>query len=219
MLRLCLILSSLLVLFPTNAAQRDNNSCGIIAGQSLTNAYGPWDYTNPNHQDKLPIVIGAHFSRQVASLTKGITGITPHGDIDYTLRAIPNHHHALWSAAKLEAKDKLRLTNGDTFSPRYYTANCYFKRAIYFQPKDHVTRMLYAMFLQKSSDYKQALEQYNIALSIQPKDPEVNYNLGLLYVEIKQLEKAEAHAKIAYAAGHPLLGLKNKVSKLKSSLH
>ncbi len=216
MLRLCLILLLLLALFPASAAQRDNNSCGISHGQPLTNAYGPWDYINPSHQERLPIVIGAHFTNNVSRLIKGVTG-TLEGDIDYTLRAIPNYHPALYAISQLENRKKASLTGGETYKASHYTASCYFIRAIYFQPKDHVTRMLYGMHLQKELKYKLAVGQYNIALSMRPIDPEINYNLGLLYVETKQLDKAEEHARIAYSAGHPLSGLKNKITKLKNS--
>ncbi|MCW8831761.1 MAG: tetratricopeptide repeat protein [Colwellia sp.] len=211
-----IILAALFIFYSTaNAADRNNTTCDIEMGYPLTNAYGPWDYTNSNHEDKLPIVLRAHFNRDVASLTKGMTGLMPHGDLDYTLRAIPNYHPALFSVYQLEKKDRNKLKPGELYKPKYYTAECYLKRAIYLQPKDHISRMLYGMYLQQNKQFTKAEVEYKHALALQPNDPELNYNIGLLYTEMKLINKASEHAKIAYAAGHPLPGLKNKIAKLK----
>ena len=199
------------------AVDRDNLTCGIKIGFPLKNSYGPWDYTNANQQDRLPIVLNAHFNRNVATLKRGITGIQPHGDIDYTLRAIPNYHPALFAAYKLEKKDKNTLHAGEVYRPKYYSTACYFKRAIYFQPKDYTSRMLYGMYLQQNKQYSSAEKSYKEALKLDPNSVEINYNMGLLYVDMKQLEKAKKHAKIAYDAGHPLPGLKNKISRAENN--
>lgn len=218
MLKRCLIICLLLPFLNTFAADRDNESCGISPGSTLANSYGPWDYTKAEHQEKLPIVIRAHFTKNVANLTSGHSTSTPHGDIDYTLRAIPNYHPALFAVSKLERRDIKKLAPGFRYIPKYYSADCYFRRAVFLQPKDHISHMLYAIHLQKLPDYTSSLRQYHLALSLKPKDPEVNYNLGLLYVKLGEVEKAEAHATIAYDANHPLPGLKNKIIELKHSL-
>ncbi len=222
MLKFLLITSVLIILVftssETEAGKRDNTTCGIVSGQPLKNAYGPFDYTNQAHQEKLPIVIGAHFTREVATLKRGTTQTTPHGDIDYTLRAIPNYHPALFAASQLEKNERNTLSAGKIFQPKYFTAECYLKRALYFQPKDHVSRMLYAMYLQQNKNYKKAEKEYLFALSFKPKDPELNYNLGLLYVYMGLIKKAEKHAELAYSAGHPLPGLKNKIDTLQQAV-
>ena len=197
------------------AATRNNITCGIENGQPLSNAYGPWDYTKASHQDKLPIVLKVHFDRDVAKLNKGMTGRLPHGDIDYTLRAIPNYHPALFSMSKLERRDKATLLPGETYKPKYYSAECYFTRALYLQPKDHLARMLFAMHWQQNKQYKRAEMHYLLALDLKPNDPELNYNIGLLYANMKEIEKASKHANVAYTAGHPLPGLRNKIAQLK----
>lgn len=46
------------------------------------------------------------------------------------------------------------------------------------------------------------------------KSPEINYNLGLLLVEMKDYDGAVERAKRAYQLGYPLPGLKNKLVRL-----
>jgi tetratricopeptide (TPR) repeat protein len=46
------------------------------------------------------------------------------------------------------------------------------------------------------------------------KSPEINYNLGLLLVEMKDYSAAVERAKRAYELGYPLPGLRNKLVRL-----
>ena len=195
------------------AQDRDNTTCGIVPGQQLTNPYGPWDFTNPAHADKLPIVLRAHFTPQVERLVKGQSGYLL-GDIDYTLRAIPNYHRALVSISTYE---RLR-SNREQGRKQYYTAECYFRRAIYFQPKDVTTQMLFGMHLHLTKQYQAAEKIYLSAIAINPNYAELQYNTGLLYVDMKKLNNAIEHAKIAYDLGFPLKGLENKIKRLGGSV-
>jgi len=207
----CTLLSSLAVY-----AERDNRTCGIIPGQPLTNGYGPYDFTNPSHQEKLPIVLSAHFRPNVERLIRGVTNTTVHGDLDYTLRAIPNYHRALYAASKLQQRELRQLKRGEQYKPRSYTAECWFTRAIYFQPKDATTRMLFAMHLQASNKQDEAEGMYEQALSLDGTHTELHYNAGLFYLSVNKIEKAKHHANIAYQQGYPLEGLKNKLQQLKN---
>lgn len=47
------------------------------------------------------------------------------------------------------------------------------------------------------------------------KSPEINYNLGLLLVDLKDYDGAVERAKRAYELGYPLPGLKNKLVRLR----
>lgn len=190
------------------AVERNNLTCGITPGKPLINGYGPFDFTNPEHQSKLPIVLGAHFTPKVERLIDGETGALPH-DIDYTLRAIPNYHRALNAISRFEILSK---KSTEQFSQNY-SADCFFKRAIYFQPADATTRMLYGMHKHQLKNLDEAEALYLQALAISPKNPEIHYNLGLLYVDKSVLDKAKKHAKVAYAAGYPLPGLNNKIAR------
>ncbi|MCC2614867.1 tetratricopeptide repeat protein [Aestuariibacter halophilus] len=194
------------------AVARNNVTCDIVPGNPLTNQYGPWDFTNPAHQEQLPIVINNHFSSNVERLIKGQTGKLEH-DLDYTLRAIPNFHRALFAVSRYQRQQNIEYATIDD----YYTAECYFKRAIYFQPADATTRALFGLHLHSTGNYEGAEENYLSALTIQPENPEIHYNLGLLYVDMGKLEAAQKHAKVAYDAGFPLDGLKNKIERARSN--
>jgi tetratricopeptide (TPR) repeat protein len=174
----------------------------------LTNAYGPFDYTNPvDKQHKLPVVEKHHFNSKVEKLIEGQTGPLG-GDLDYTLRAFPNHHKALGAIAKLSLREKnpkLRGTN--------HSVLCYFDRAIRFKPDDGVVRMIYGDYLLKLGKPDQATEQFQEAIKLHPENPTINYNLGLLYLKQKDYEQAKTYAKKAYELGFPLPGLKNQLKE------
>jgi tetratricopeptide (TPR) repeat protein len=196
-------LSWLLVLTAAGSAMAQDQriGCGL-----LDNAYGPFDYSNPVHRrDNLPIVEHFHFTPSVESLRAGRSD-TVAGDLDYTLRAFPNHHRALFSVARLQLQEKRA-------NPLYYTADCYFDRAMRMAPEDGKVRMIYGIYLARKGEREAALVRYREALTLMPDSPEVNYNVGLLYSDMKQLELAKQHAIKAYKAGYPLPGLRNRLMR------
>jgi Tfp pilus assembly protein PilF len=181
-------------------------SAGEIDCGALENAYGPYDYTNPDHRkNKIPIVEGAHFYHEVESLTSATLG-SVYGNLDYTLRAVPNHHRALMAVARYQ------LQGGDTTGFR--SAECYFDRAMRFKPDDGTVYLVYGIYLAKKKDFKGAEEAYLRATELLPESPEPTYNLGLLYVDTAQLDKAKERAIKAYSLGYPLDGLRNKLKRL-----
>jgi tetratricopeptide (TPR) repeat protein len=167
----------------------------------LANAYGPFDYRTS--RDKLAIVEGAHFTSDVESLRRGTTG-TLGGDIDYTLRASPNHHRALIAMMTLA-----RRTNTDRPQGANYTLLCYFDRATRFAADDAVVRLIYGTYLSRLNKRPQALEQLGTALSLDPDNANIHYNLGLIYLDAKDYPKARLHAQRAYELGFTLPGLRN----------
>jgi tetratricopeptide (TPR) repeat protein len=168
--------------------------------------YGPFDYTNAEHKrEKLPIVEAHHFTSDVEKLIRGSSG-TIGADLNYTLMTFPNHHRALAAMEKLTMRDKKAKPVGAR-----YSIDCYFDRAMRFNPTDTTVRALYSNHLLKVGKPDQALEQLEYALKVEPEDPTINYNLGLLYMQRKEYEKARAHAKKAYDQGFPLPGLKNRL--------
>lgn len=199
---------SLLFSFSILAANRNNVTCDIVKGQPLTNGYGPYDFTNLEHRSKLKIVLSAHFTTEVERLQSGKTGRLI-ADIDYTLRAIPNYHRALNAMARHQRNEKINFKDTDKF----YSTECYFKRALYMQPKDATTHMLFAIHLQLTNQLKKAEEHYAVALQLAPDNPELNYNAGLLYVQLGDIDKAKHSANIAYKQGYPLQGLAKKIDQ------
>jgi len=195
-----LVLVLILLLSLPAAAQRNNIDCG-----ELQNAYGPWDYTNPEHyQHKLPIVTANHFTPEVANLIRGQSAPIEK-DLDYTLRAFPNHYRALNAMARLQRRNPELVDSSDI-----YSAPCYFKRALQFKD-DPTLRMLYAMHLQLMGQLTDARTQYETALKMGSESVELRYNYGLLLTELKEYPLAQEQAQKAYAGGYPLPGLKEKL--------
>lgn len=193
----------LVLALPFNKLKAQDSTCG-----SLENAYGPYDYTNADHRlNKIPIVIGAHFTSDVQTLRSGASGrATPGPDIDYTLRAIPNHHEALYAMALLEFKTGKSPPPGSR-----YTVDCWFDRAKRFAPTDGMVYMIHGIYLRKKGKLEQAKSSYQEAIRLLPEAAEAHYNLGLLYFETGELESALEEAHKAYEGGFPLKGLKRKL--------
>ncbi|WP_448212541.1 tetratricopeptide repeat protein [Colwellia sp. MEBiC06753] len=208
-------LFTIAISFAANA-QRDNESCGIILGKPLTNAYGPYDFRDPNYASNVNLVVGAHFKKNIEQLKSNKAGTgTAHADLDYTLRALPNHHRALYAIAKLERQDRAKVAADGIFRrTEIYTAECYFKRAIYFRPQDPIPHMLFGMHLHLVGKLAEAEINYLNALNIDPNNPEILYNIGLLYVDLGDIDNAKKYANLAYEMGFPLEGLKLKLLEM-----
>lgn len=169
-------------------AQVVGGNCG-----QLQNAYGPYDYRTD--RDKLPIVEGAHFTLEVEALVRGLTGYLG-GDIDYTLRAFPNHHRALLAMMRYGERTK----TAQPPSARY-TVDCYFQRAVRFKPDDTTARMLFATYLHKNGRTADANQQLEQTLALAGDNAFTHYNAGLVYLDFKNYPKALQQAHTAFALG------------------
>ena len=178
---------------------------------NLSNAFGPYDYRDPDARGyPLHIVEGAHFTPEVEALQKGHTGYLV-GDLDYTLRAFPNHHRALNAISRYALLGGRGWTN-----PSVRSADCYFERAVAFRPDDETVHLLYANYLAKRGDVEGATKHYEEALRIAPSAPEVAYDAGLFFFKQGDMARAKDLARIAYAGGYPLPGLKNMIAEAES---
>ena len=174
----------------------------------LRNAFGPFDYTKPEHRgEQLYLVESAHFTPEVESLTASNTGYIG-ADLDYTLRAFPNHHRALQSMLRLSQKEKKAKPAGAK-----YSIDCYLERALRFKPDDPTVIMLHGILLNSQGKLDDAITRAERAAELSPNDANIHYNLGLFYFDKKNFAKSKEHAKIAYANGFPLPGLRNKLVK------
>ena len=186
----------------------DLSGARCVGGQGV----GPLDYTNPTHRNShiFGLVVGAHFNDGVRTLKKGQSG-SIFGDLDYTLRGIPNHHVALDSMMRYQLdknnQTALKIEN-------IPSTICFLQRAIKFAPEDYVPPMLLGILYTKHSLPNKALDAYKIAEKNGSDSSQLNYNMGLLYLEMGQLDNALLHAKRAYAKKYPFNGLKNKLIKL-----
>jgi len=191
---LCFLTSTLV------CAEVDDFTCG-----SLQNAYGPYDYRTD--KDKLGIVESYHFTPEVATLVRGIGGYLG-GDIDYTLRAFPNHHLALMSMIQLGEREKVSKVGHAK-----YSVECYLHRAIRFRNDDGTVKMIYANFLVKKGRSNVALKQLNDAIPLIEDNASLNYNIGLVYLDLKYYDKSLSTAHNAYLQGFPLPGLRDRLKR------
>jgi tetratricopeptide (TPR) repeat protein len=191
----CVAAAALIAAFSSGAhAQATASACGPLSSPAQ---YGPYDYRN--QQDKLPIVEIAHFTPIVESLVRGQnSGVHAGGDIDYTLRAFPNHHRALDAMVRYGEKMRSDKPPGTT-----YTVECYFERALRFRPDDTIARLLYASFLAKRGRTGEAVSQLEVATSTAGTNAFSHYNIGLVYFDLKQFDKALVQAHKAMELGFP----------------
>lgn len=174
----------------------------------LRNAYGPYDYRVADRQ-KISIVEQYHFDAGVESLTKAKTSTSGFGgDLDYTLRAVPNHHRALMTLRILAAREKTDKPRGSR-----YTVDCWFRRAERFAPDDVMVKTIYGLYLAQVKQSKAAREKLEQARSMNSSDPNVHYNLGLVYFDLGEYALARESARKAYAGGFPLPGLREKLKR------
>ncbi len=183
---------------------------GTPCSRHSGSGYGPYDYTQrARYAQNLKLVEGAHFNHRVESLTAGAkpTAKNPLPDLDYTLRAFPNHHRALNTAIRYAITDPKRFKS-HKFSP----VECYLIRAVHYSPKDATTHMLYGIYLHRTQHLEKALSYYEQASSLNPRDLQIQYNMGLLLVDLKRYEEAAEIAHTVYASDFPLIGLKKQLS-------
>lgn len=181
---------------------------GSAWGQSacgdLKNAYGPFDYRTGKAQ--LEIVERSHFTPEVEQLKRGNTA-TIGGDLDYTLRASPNHHRALNSMVRLA----LRNGQPKPLGPSSYTVDCYFDRALRFANDDGIVRVIYGVYLYHVGKKKDAARVLEDARKFERDNPNLEYNLGLVYFDLKDMPRALESAQKAYALGAQFPALRNKL--------
>lgn len=190
------------LLHAPGARAQDLGLCG-----QLSNAFGPFDYRK-ERGNSLHLVESAHFTPKVEALAGSVTGYIG-SDIDYTLRAFPNHHRALLATARLAERLKV-----DPIPRMNWEVECYYRRATAWAPDDVVVRMLYASFLNKKKRTEDALRQLGVAKQHAADNPFTHFNLGMSYLELGSHEEALVHAHKALALGFPRTELKDRLTAL-----
>lgn len=185
-----------------SAAQAAPSVCGELA-----NAFGPFDYRTVRGQE-LRLVEGAHFTAIVEAVIRGTTSETPGGDIDYTLRAFPNHHRALIAAIRLGDKAKSTQPHG-----MRYSIECWLERAVRFRDDDTTARMIFAGYLAKHGKADVARSHLAIATRVAGENPFTHYNIGLMYLELADYEAALRQAKRAEELGFTRTELREALVK------
>lgn len=182
-----------------STAQVSAGICGSMAG------FGPFDY-RIERGNSLRLVESAHFTPKVEALIAGNSSATPFGDLDYTLRAFPNHHRALVSVLRWSERDK-------SPQPKSFSrpAECYFDNAVRWRPDDAVARMLYAQFLYLWKRPTEAEAQLQQAAQVAADNPMTQYNVGLVFLEGGNAAGALAQAHKAYAMGYTRPELRDRL--------
>ena len=193
------------------AMAQDVPGCG-----ALNNGFGPFDYRSERRLTStgvetgtfnLKIVEDNHFTPEVESLIRGKSS-TLGGDLNYTLRAFPNHHRALLAMAALGAKQKAAVPGGAV-----YTVECWFRRAVAWKPDDNVSRMLFARWLFQQARAKEAEDELNYVAAHAQGNAFTLQNIGLIYFDMKNFDKALDFAHQAYAEGLVTPTLKDQLKQ------
>lgn len=178
--------------------------------------YGPYDYTNPLHRaKKLHIVEQYHYTKRIIRLDPSRRPKDHMGDLDYTLRAFPNHHRALSTVIRLYQK---LLQQNPGRSPGqigrslgFPPPECYLQRAQRFAPNDGALHVLSGIYLHRIGKLEQAEAAYRQGVEMLPNSAEANYNLGLLLTDMNKHAEAIPFARKAYQLGYPLPALKRRI--------
>src|SRR5215510_4048829 len=144
------------VLFLTLSALAPTSQAFEECGELETGGYGPFDYRTATPYQKR-LVEGAHFLPYIETLQRGKTGPVA-GELDYTLRAFPNHPRALMAMMKLGIKTKSERPYGTS-----WPISCYFDRAIRFTPDDPAVHTVYGLYLTKKGERQEARRELEIA--------------------------------------------------------
>lgn len=192
------------------------SSCDLNLGN---NDIGPWDYYDPinstpngaNPMGNIKRVTNVHLKPGMLRMETKASGSFS-SDIDYTLRAIPNHPAGLDLASRLEHRLQ-QPSSANIRMLRYEkpvrTAECYFQRAIALAPNRFYTYVVYGIHLHRFGKYDAANKAYERALALGSNSIETNYNYGLSLVKTGRYADAEQQARLAYQGGFPLPGLRN----------
>lgn len=173
-------------------------------GNPFVNAYGPFDYRTATPEQR-NLVESYHFTPGVESLRAGATGSIA-SDIDYTLRAFPNHPRALMAMVRLSQHQKNAKPKGANFS-----VDCYIDRALAFRPDDVTVREVRGIYLSMIGMHAQAIKDFEAVVAEKPDNGNAHYNLGLAYFELKNFDRARVEAKTARELKFPLDGLQRKL--------
>ncbi|CAG0956398.1 hypothetical protein ANRL3_00578 [Anaerolineae bacterium] len=200
----CRFMFLALAIFPTHETLAEDLECPTPRVGGAHQGYGPFDYIT--QKDKLPVVEGAHFTPKVAALISGERSYLA-GDLDYTLRAFPNHHRALESLIELALRSKTTSIPNMTFS-----VPCFLIRASKFVPTDGLVNALYANYLSRIGQKELAKSEAELAIKKTPNNPRVAYNIGLAYFYLGDYKSAKEYSDMAKKLGSSAVGLDKLLS-------
>lgn len=203
----------LFALFATMPVMAEDTTCPPSKAGGVAQGFGPFDYRDPETRKggaaPLKLVEAGHFSIDVATLKGGVSGYLD-GDIDYTLRAFPNHHRALRAMADLALREK-----STKLAHMHFSVPCFFIRAKNFAPTDGMVNAVYAYYLANVNQKELAVAEAEQAANKNPNNPRVLYEAGLAYYYIGNYAKARECSAKAKSLGSAAVGLDNLLAKVK----
>jgi tetratricopeptide (TPR) repeat protein len=150
-----------------------------------------------------------HFTPSVEQLKQGESSQYIGRDIDYTLRAFPNHYRALVAMMNFRFKIKKDPPPGAR-----WRVDCYFDRAFRFVPDDGVVHTIFGIYMMRLGKSSDAVTQFEMAAKLGDDSGNMHYNAGLAYFELGDYDKAIEHAKKAHDLGFTLPGLSDKLKQI-----
>jgi len=183
------------VMNPAALAQTGPQLCG----NPFQNHFGPFDYRASSVALR-KIVEEVHFTVGIESITrpKNTQFHEMAQDVEYTLNVFPNHHRALITMQRLADRWRRDPPPGTSV-----TVECWFDRAVRFRPDDTVARALYAQYLSKQKRRPDAVRQLDLAIEHAKDNPLSHYNIGLVFFEMEEFDRALVQAHKAQAMGYP----------------
>jgi len=150
----------------------------------------------------LPRVENSHFTKEIEMHVKSHPK-----DIVFTINAFPNHTRALYSMMRYE----LKYPRNARAEREWPAAECLLQRAIKFDPNNAKLYLLYGNYLKKKKKPEFAVKQYQDAISVNPKIPDLRLALGHLYFDLKRYNDAVEQAKLARDMGSKNMKLYRKL--------
>ena len=156
-------------------------------------SFGPFDYTSAEGQRNLKLVEDYHFTPKVEALISGKSGSVEQ-DLNYTLQRFPNHHRALYSVANYYtfSRNKHRKAVPEQ---SLLSFECYVSIAKQFAPHDHMIPLIVGLYHHNNEEYQKALAEFNEAEKWMAENPDVLYNLGLLHMDLGNIDLATQYAE------------------------
>lgn len=191
-----LLLSTCLVALALPALASPEKECGTLEWN-----YGPFDYRAASAQQR-KLVESAHFTPEAEQLGDAPTGSLG-ADIKYTLSVFPNHPRALLAMERLALKERRNPPSGAK-----YTVECFYERAMRFRPNDHIPRLFYVNYLiRNNKQLDEARRHLDYVAETTKDDPLAQFNVGMLYLDLKDYDKAliQAHHVMAMGFDRPEL--------------
>lgn len=190
-------------------AQTTESSIADIQCQSIALINDPSDYRDRDSTAamrwSIQDIYRNHLYPAVERMRHGEYSEPVMADLNFLLRHWPNHLPAL------EALIQYAAGGGKPYG--FEAPYCYFLRASEFAPQDIGVALLEGYYFWQKGDTERAIEAYKAALRIDPNSLDAHYNLGLLYFRAGDYGKAVANARLAYAGGYPLPGLKSMLQR------